>query len=122
RLAGSEGGRRGCDDGAAARRLHGRGRAAAGFRWTAGVPGDLPGTRRRLRLVAAVEREQLLRELDAVAQQAGGPHWFVDVRELALRAYFTSEIGMTRAMRYVAIPGRWEGCLPLAPGQPAWGG
>ena len=68
------------------------------------------------------ERERLLRELDAVAQQAGGPHWFVDVRELALRTYFTSEIGMTRATRYVAIPGRWEGCLPLAPGQPAWGG
>jgi hypothetical protein len=66
------------------------------------------------------EREQLLREVDAVAQQAGESHWFATVRELALRVYFTSEIGMTRAMRYVAIPGRWEGCLPLAPGQPAW--
>lgn len=68
------------------------------------------------------EREQLLRETDAVAQQASESHWFVVVRELALRTYFTSEIGMTRATRYVAIPGRWEGCLPLAPGQPAWGG
>jgi hypothetical protein len=38
-----------------------------------------------------------------------------------LRVYFTSVFGMTRAMRYVAIPGRWEGCLPLAPGLPAWG-
>jgi hypothetical protein len=67
------------------------------------------------------ERERLLREVDAAARQAGDSHWFVVVRELALRTYFTSEIGMTRAMRYVAIPGRWEGCLPLAPGQPAWG-
>ena len=66
------------------------------------------------------ERERLLREVDTGAQQAGESHWFVVVRDLALRAYFTSEIGMTRAMRYVAIPGRWEGCLPLAPGQPAW--
>lgn len=66
------------------------------------------------------ERERLLREVDAGAQQAGESHWFVVVRDLALWAYFTSEIGMTRAMRYVAIPGRWEGCLPLAPGQPAW--
>jgi len=43
------------------------------------------------------------------------------IRELALRAYFSSEIGMTKALRYVMVPGRWVGCVPLAPGQPAWG-
>jgi hypothetical protein len=42
------------------------------------------------------------------------------VRELALRAYFSSEVGMTQALRYVQTPGRWEGCVPLEPGQPAW--
>ena len=66
------------------------------------------------------ERERLLRELDAAAQQAGDAHWFASVRQLALNAYFSSEIGLTRAMRYVAIPGRYEGCIPLKPGQPAW--
>jgi hypothetical protein len=67
------------------------------------------------------ERERLLRELDAAAQQATKPHWFAEVRELALNAYFSSEIGLTRAMRYTITPGRYDACIPLEPGQPAWG-
>jgi hypothetical protein len=67
------------------------------------------------------EREQLLREIDAEAQSAGDRHYFGLLRELALRAYFSSEIGMTKAMRYVLVPGKWVGCVPLSPGQPAWG-
>lgn len=66
------------------------------------------------------ERETLLREIDAEAQRSRDPHYFGMIRELALRAYFSSEIGMTKARRYVLVPGRWEGCVPLAPGQPAW--
>jgi hypothetical protein len=71
--------------------------------------------------LAPLERERLLREIDAEAQQAGEAHWFGITRELALRAYFSSEVGMTRALRYALTPGRWEACIPLAPGQPAWG-
>jgi hypothetical protein len=67
------------------------------------------------------ERERLLRETDAAARLAGDAHWYATVRELALTSYFTSEIGMTRATRYERIPGRYQGCVPLAPGQPAWG-
>jgi hypothetical protein len=63
----------------------------------------------------------LLREIDAEAQKAGETHYFPLVRELALRAYFSSEVGMTKATRYVLVPGRWVGCMPLKPGQPAWG-
>ena len=68
-----------------------------------------------------IERERLLREVDAAAQKAGETHWFAVTRGLALHAYFTSELGMTRATRFVLTPGRWEGCIPLAAGQPAWG-
>jgi hypothetical protein len=67
------------------------------------------------------EREQVLREIDAAALKAGPTHYFALVRELALRAYFSSQIGMTKALRYVMVPGRWVGCVPLTPGQPAWG-
>jgi len=67
------------------------------------------------------EREQLLREIDAETQRAGEKHYFGLVRELAVRAYFSSEIGRTKAMRYIMVPGKWVGCVPLAPGQPAWG-
>lgn len=71
--------------------------------------------------LAPPQREQLLREIDAEAQKAGETHYFPLVRELALRAYFSSEVGMTKATRYVLVPGRWVGCMPLKPGQPAWG-
>ena len=67
------------------------------------------------------ERERLLRETDAAARPAGDAHWYSTVRELALTSYFTSEVGTTRATCYVPIPGRYQGCVPLAPGQPAWG-
>lgn len=66
------------------------------------------------------EREHLLGALD-VAAQAEKDHWFAAVRDLALWAYFSSEVGLTQAMRYELTPGRFDPCLPLEPGQPAWG-
>jgi hypothetical protein len=67
-------------------------------------------------------REQLLREMDAAAVQSEKQtHWFGVVRDLALQVYFSSEIGLTRAMRYEITPGRYDACVPLVPGQPAWG-
>lgn len=66
------------------------------------------------------QREGLLRELDIQARGAGPTHYFSVMRELSVRAYFSSEIGMTRALRYTIDPGRWVGCVPLVPGQPAW--
>lgn len=70
--------------------------------------------------LAQPERERLLREIDAEAQRAGPTHWFHLVHELSTRAYFTSEVGVTKALRWTLVPGRWEGCVPLRPGQPAW--
>lgn len=66
------------------------------------------------------QREGLLRELDARARATGPTHYFAVMRELAVRAYFSSEVGMTRALRYTINPGRWVGCVPLVPGQSAW--
>ena len=65
-------------------------------------------------------REALLREIDAEAQGKGDAHYFNLVRDLALQAYFSSEIGMTKARRWIMIPGKFVGCMPLKPGQPAW--
>jgi hypothetical protein len=66
------------------------------------------------------DREAVLREIDTVARK-DPTHYFNLVRELSLGAYFSSEIGMTKALRYIQTPGRWVGCMPLKPGQPAWG-
>ena len=67
------------------------------------------------------QRERLLRDVDAEARKAGDSHYYRLVRELAEGAYWSSETGMTKALRYVRTPGRWVGCVPLEPGQPAWG-
>ena len=64
--------------------------------------------------LSRADRETFVR---SVGKQA----WFAPVRDLALGAYFSSEIGMTQALRYVRVPGKYVGCMPLAPGQPAWG-
>ena len=68
----------------------------------------------------AAERERILREVAAEAKRAGDAHWFHLARELSVRAYFTSEAGMTKALRWVQTPGRWDGCTPLQAGQRAW--
>ena len=58
---------------------------------------------------------------EAFVRSVGREAWFAPVRDLALGAYFSSETGMTKALRYVRIPGKYVGCMPLEPGQPAWG-
>jgi hypothetical protein len=47
-------------------------------------------------------------------------HYFRMMKELALLGYFTSEIGCTQAQRYVESPGRFDPCVPYAPGERAW--
>ncbi|HEY1062267.1 MAG TPA: gluconate 2-dehydrogenase subunit 3 family protein [Daejeonella sp.] len=42
------------------------------------------------------------------------------VRELTFLGYFTSEIGSTQALNYVATPGTYDGCVPFKKGQKAW--
>ena len=64
--------------------------------------------------LSRADRETFVR---SVGRQA----WFAPVRDLALGAYLSSETGMTKALRYVRVPGKYVGCMPLEPGQPAWG-
>jgi len=47
-------------------------------------------------------------------------HFFRMMKELTLLGYFTSEIGCTQALRYAETPGRFDPCLPYAPGERAW--
>lgn len=47
-------------------------------------------------------------------------HYFRMMKELALLGYFTSEIGCKQAQRYVESPGRFDPCVPYAPGERAW--
>lgn len=47
-------------------------------------------------------------------------HYFRMMKELTLWGYFTSEVGATQALRYVAVPGKYEGCIEYKKGDKAW--
>lgn len=75
----------------------------------------------------AEERNQLLVALDKEAkeyQKSAEPnapkHYFTMMKELTLTGFFTSEIGATKALRYVAIPGKFQGSVPYQKGDKAW--
>ena len=46
--------------------------------------------------------------------------FFLKIRQLTITGYFTSEIGATKALEYLPIPGRFEGSVAKKPGQKAW--
>jgi hypothetical protein len=46
--------------------------------------------------------------------------FFRRLKELTVTGYFTSEIGATQALVFLPVPGRFEPCVPLKPGQKAW--
>ena len=46
--------------------------------------------------------------------------FFRRLREMVVTAYFISEVGATQALEYLPVPGRFEGDVPLKPGQKAW--
>ena len=47
-------------------------------------------------------------------------HYFTMMKQLTLSGYFTSEVGATKALRYVAVPGKFVGSYPYKKGDKAW--
>jgi hypothetical protein len=47
-------------------------------------------------------------------------HYFRMMKELTMLGYFTSEIGYTKAQRYVESPGRFDPCVPYTAGETSW--
>jgi hypothetical protein len=73
------------------------------------------------------QRKELLNELDkeqkdyAKNKKKEDPaHYFTMMKQLTLLGYFTSEPGATKALRYVAVPGRFDACIPYKKGDKAW--
>ena len=48
------------------------------------------------------------------------PHYFTLLKQLTLYGFFTSKVGATKVLRYVAIPGRYDGEYPYKKGDRAW--
>lgn len=66
------------------------------------------------------EREQAAKDKTPKEEIKPIPNFFAISRDLTLLGYFTSEVGATQAYEYVEIPGRYDGDVPLKPGQRVW--
>jgi hypothetical protein len=70
-----------------------------------------------IRCTADEQRAQLTRlDADAFAPTAGRREvpWFRTIKELTVLGYYTSEIGAMQELRHTAVPGRFDGCVPLS--------
>lgn len=73
------------------------------------------------------QRKELLTALDKEAKEyqkskksEDPSHYFTMMKQLTLTGFFTSKPGATQALRYVAVPGKYEGCIPYNKGDKAW--
>lgn len=72
----------------------------------------------RKELLTEVDKEQ--KEYTKNKKKEDDAHYFTQMKQLTLLGYFTSEPGATQALRYVAVPGRFDACIPYKKGDKAW--
>ncbi len=60
------------------------------------------------------------REYTAKKQKADPAHYFRILKELTILGYFTSEIGATKALRFIEVPGSYNGGAPYQKGEHGW--
>ena len=66
------------------------------------------------------ERTAVLNAIDAQRRKENKHHYFGMIRDLTLLGYFSSEIGCTKAVRYIEVPGAFHGDIPYKKGDPAY--
>lgn len=70
------------------------------------------------------QKFDLIYKLDVEAREQTGSsvHFFTMIKQLTLLGYFTSEAGVTKALKYNPVPGGYRGCESYENGEPAWFG
>jgi hypothetical protein len=73
------------------------------------------------------QRKEFLIALDKEAKEytdkkkeGDDNHYFTMMKQLTLLGYFTSKEGATKALNYIPVPGRWEGCIEYKKGDKAY--
>ena len=61
------------------------------------------------------EKNKTAKEKDKNAKDLPN-HYFTLMKQLTLWGYFTSKEGMTQALRFNPVPGRYEGCIDYKKG------
>ena len=69
-------------------------------------------------LLTAVDAEQKAYSKTKTLEQPN--HYFRMMKELTLLGFFTSEPGATKALRYLPVPGKYDGNVPYKKGDRAW--
>ncbi len=72
----------------------------------------------RTELLNDLDREQKAHHEDL--SPGDPPHYFRVLKELTILGYFSSEVGATQAVRYMEVPGRYDGNAPYQRGDRAW--
>jgi hypothetical protein len=72
---------------------------------------------KRLDLLTAIDKEVF--QFNLSRKEEDTDHYFSMIKQLTIWGYFTSEPGGTKALRYVPVPGRYEGCVDYN-GESAW--
>lgn len=68
------------------------------------------------------QRLDLLNDVEALKGfNKGDKARFIFLKELIVFGYFTTEIGATQALNYLAVPGGFKGSIPYKEGDKAWG-
>jgi hypothetical protein len=74
--------------------------------------------KQRTELLTALDKEQ--KEFQAKKGKEDASHYFRMMKELSVLGYFTSKEGATMALRYIPVPGRYDGSFPYKKGDKAW--
>lgn len=72
----------------------------------------------RTALLTALDTEQKNYSKTKTLEQPN--HYFRMIKELTLLGFFTSEPGATKALRYLPVPGKYDGNVPYKKGEGAW--
>jgi len=73
---------------------------------------------KRTTFLTALDKEQ--KEFSVTKKPHEPNHYFSMMKQLTLLGFFTSEVGVTQALRYLPVPGKYDGCTPYAKGDRAW--
>lgn len=74
----------------------------------------------RTKFLTVLDKQQ--NEYMAAKKKEEPSHYFRMMKELTLLGFFTSEVGSTKALRYIETPGSYDGNLPYKKGDRAWAG
>ena len=72
----------------------------------------------RTELLTILDKEQ--NEYQAAKTKEAPSHYFRMMKELSVLGYFSSKEGATQALRYLPVPGKYDGAYPYKKGDKAW--